>query len=67
MLAILTFDFIQQLSGVCLVDEDEVGNTDEHLVTIGSKTDCPDLIRLICLSWRHWNSFLPLHERAHII
>lgn len=63
----LTFDFVQELSSCSIVDEDEVGNTDENLVTIGSKTDCPDLICLIGLWWRHWNRFLPLNERAHII
>jgi len=63
----VTFDFVQELSSLSLVDEDEVGNTDENLLTVGSKTYCPDLICLIGLWWRHWNGFLPLYERAHII
>lgn len=51
----LTFDFVQELSSLGIVDEDEVGNTDENLVTVGSETDCPDLVCLIGLWWRHWN------------
>lgn len=63
----LTFDFVQELSSLSLVDEDEVGDTDENLLTVRSKAYSPDLVCLVGLWWRHWNSFLPLYERAHII
>ena len=57
----VALDLVEKFSSWCTVHKDEVSYTDEHLVSVGTEADTPNLVRLIGFGWRHGNLLLPFH------
>ena len=61
----MTFYFVEQFTRDCVVNKYVLRDTEQDLLSIGPEANAPNLIRLLCLGWRHRNLVLPHDLSLH--